>query len=413
MHDGTDWGTLFLVLALVAITAYLLPLIIAASRSHPNTMAIATLNILLGWTMLGWIAALVWALTAIDRRKVPSPGATSLDKVTKSCPFCAEPVLVAAIKCKHCGSDLSPSIAELATPCRPVEDARDELPIPRKAFELAVGVVAAIAIVGCIGWVASMIVGARSPAVQGESDRPSAPLNSTAQTASNVERSAPDLPAFPTSLEGSPSLELGQLVLMLMPAPGVSQIPWDHQANSAIVWRSSGYEDSPAGAEVTTSRNGLVRVNVEGVVSTVLHKRKEEMAWTVKYTSKSNPKFGVERIEISPGLIEEPCFGSTYSGCSFDPPSRSLADAGIKATELCKATGIGERGTLYRVEHADRQTMLLLWSTGGGSGGESSSIDLLVDHGKGDADAECARYKSTLMQPSAATEASQTTRTLS
>lgn len=29
------------------------------------------------------------------------------DPKTKNCPFCAEPVLFAAIKCKHCGSELN------------------------------------------------------------------------------------------------------------------------------------------------------------------------------------------------------------------------------------------------------------------------------------------------------------------
>lgn len=28
-------------------------------------------------------------------------------KATKTCPFCAEQVLSAAIKCKHCGSELA------------------------------------------------------------------------------------------------------------------------------------------------------------------------------------------------------------------------------------------------------------------------------------------------------------------
>jgi Superinfection immunity protein len=43
---------------------YLLPTLVAAWRSHHQTAAIFVLNLLLGWTVLGWIIALVWAMTA-------------------------------------------------------------------------------------------------------------------------------------------------------------------------------------------------------------------------------------------------------------------------------------------------------------------------------------------------------------
>jgi hypothetical protein len=59
---------LLLVILALGVTVYALPWIIAATRRHPNTAAIAALNLLLGWALLGWVAALVWALTEVQSR---------------------------------------------------------------------------------------------------------------------------------------------------------------------------------------------------------------------------------------------------------------------------------------------------------------------------------------------------------
>jgi len=40
---------------------YFLPSIIALARSKRDTLAIFLLNFFLGWTIIGWIVALVWA----------------------------------------------------------------------------------------------------------------------------------------------------------------------------------------------------------------------------------------------------------------------------------------------------------------------------------------------------------------
>jgi Superinfection immunity protein len=58
------------VLVLVALGAiYFLPSIIAGSRGH-MAAAIVTLNLLVGWTALGWILALVWSLTSNTRENL-------------------------------------------------------------------------------------------------------------------------------------------------------------------------------------------------------------------------------------------------------------------------------------------------------------------------------------------------------
>jgi len=50
-----------IVLLLVLLSAYFLPSSIAKGAKHPQTTAIFLLNLLLGWTFLGWVAALIWA----------------------------------------------------------------------------------------------------------------------------------------------------------------------------------------------------------------------------------------------------------------------------------------------------------------------------------------------------------------
>lgn len=48
----------------IAFAIYFIPLIVAYIRKHNNTAAIAVLNLVLGWTFLGWLAALLWALNS-------------------------------------------------------------------------------------------------------------------------------------------------------------------------------------------------------------------------------------------------------------------------------------------------------------------------------------------------------------
>ena len=46
---------------MVLLAVYLLPSIMAFARNHRNKYALAKFNIFGGWTIFGWITALVWA----------------------------------------------------------------------------------------------------------------------------------------------------------------------------------------------------------------------------------------------------------------------------------------------------------------------------------------------------------------
>jgi hypothetical protein len=43
---------------------YMLPTIVAAVRKHRQLAPIGLLNLLLGWSVIGWVAAMVWSVTS-------------------------------------------------------------------------------------------------------------------------------------------------------------------------------------------------------------------------------------------------------------------------------------------------------------------------------------------------------------
>jgi hypothetical protein len=60
-------------LVFAAIALYLLPWYIAVLRDAKHTLAIFLVNLLLGWTVVGWLAAFIWAVV----EKTEEPVATT------------------------------------------------------------------------------------------------------------------------------------------------------------------------------------------------------------------------------------------------------------------------------------------------------------------------------------------------
>lgn len=54
------------------VCGYFIPTCVAGFRRHHNAFAIFLLNLFLGWTGLGWIAALIWAATRVERAIPPA-----------------------------------------------------------------------------------------------------------------------------------------------------------------------------------------------------------------------------------------------------------------------------------------------------------------------------------------------------
>jgi hypothetical protein len=53
---------------LICITLYFLPTLIASK--HRNVMSIALLNLFLGWTFVGWVVAIIWAVSQEKKENI-------------------------------------------------------------------------------------------------------------------------------------------------------------------------------------------------------------------------------------------------------------------------------------------------------------------------------------------------------
>lgn len=68
-------------LLILAAGIYLIPACNAVGRHHNNAGAIFALNLLLGWTLLGWISALIWSLTSnVKKNEAAAPRRQVIDK---------------------------------------------------------------------------------------------------------------------------------------------------------------------------------------------------------------------------------------------------------------------------------------------------------------------------------------------
>lgn len=63
----TDTAATLTLLFLTAL--YFLPTMIAGLRGHHQCGAIIVLNFLTGWTVIGWIIAMVWASTRVQPQR--------------------------------------------------------------------------------------------------------------------------------------------------------------------------------------------------------------------------------------------------------------------------------------------------------------------------------------------------------
>jgi hypothetical protein len=95
-------GVLYLI---IAAFLYFIPAV--AGHKKQNAGAILALNLFLGWTVIGWVVALVWAMTKDTTTTVvvnnPGPVVTG---VAVLCPHCGKYSAPGSKFCKMCGQSV-------------------------------------------------------------------------------------------------------------------------------------------------------------------------------------------------------------------------------------------------------------------------------------------------------------------
>lgn len=92
---------------LASAAFYFLPTIIAGARHKTNLVGIFLVNFLLGWSVIGWIVALVWAVSTERVDQAPSLQAAASPPGGHFCPNCGGRGQMGAHFCAHCGATLS------------------------------------------------------------------------------------------------------------------------------------------------------------------------------------------------------------------------------------------------------------------------------------------------------------------
>ena len=94
---------------LISLFLYFLPAFLA--RNKPNFTAIFVLNLLAGWTFIGWIVALVWALSGQTQGQAGAPSQPIAGSAAQPmaspgffCSACGKPCVAGASFCSSCGA---------------------------------------------------------------------------------------------------------------------------------------------------------------------------------------------------------------------------------------------------------------------------------------------------------------------
>ena len=86
-------------LPLFLIIFYLVPFMVAAGRHHDSMVAILVVNVLFGWTVIGWIAVFFWALlSSVDHTPRPRTSFREGDLCLPEARRVKDPMIVSAMR---------------------------------------------------------------------------------------------------------------------------------------------------------------------------------------------------------------------------------------------------------------------------------------------------------------------------
>lgn len=95
-----------LLVLLVMVPIYFVPLIVAAARRHRSLLGVGLLNVLAGWTFVGWVGALIWAIVGESSTAV-APAATGEPGRPTLCSDCGKYSEPGVRFCANCGAALA------------------------------------------------------------------------------------------------------------------------------------------------------------------------------------------------------------------------------------------------------------------------------------------------------------------
>jgi hypothetical protein len=180
----------------------------------------------------------------------------------------------------------------------------------------------------------------------------------------------------PSTLKNKKSTELGSFIKDLMPHENKSTSWGWLSEDPRLLWLDDGIKSE----NNINIRRAVVRINVMGEASTILMKNTNELAWLLTYSTKNDRKFGPEIMELKPGLDgSEQCFGTLYSGCSFNLLP-SLNAAGVSVQEICPEIryNTGNYAKIFLIKAKEKKPTYIKYDFSSGSGGNTSSISILL-----------------------------------
>ena len=100
-------------IAALSFAVYIFPWIIANARQHKNSGAIFMLTLFTGWTVVGWVAAIVWSMTSNVAEKkskedvskgVGAEATSGASDSVKYCTSCGNSMKEGSLFCPQCGN---------------------------------------------------------------------------------------------------------------------------------------------------------------------------------------------------------------------------------------------------------------------------------------------------------------------